>query len=65
MCVQRRLVCSAGDSPVRVIARSPVAWIAGRRVTKSLKPIDKDIYRVMSELPGRNESKRIGGLENQ
>jgi len=41
MCVQLRLVCSARDSPARVIARSPVAWIAGRRVTKSLKPIDK------------------------
>ena len=41
LCVQIRLVCSAGDSPVRVKARSPVAWIAGRRVTKSLKPIDK------------------------
>ena len=35
--VQLRLVCSAGGSPVRVKARSPVAWIAGRRVTKSLK----------------------------
>jgi len=38
---KKRLVCSAGDSPVRVKARSPVAWIAERRVTKSLKPIDK------------------------
>jgi len=62
LCVQLRLVCSAEDSPVRVKARSPVAWIAGRRVTKSLKPIDKVTLGVMSKLPGRNESKRIGGL---
>jgi hypothetical protein len=41
LCVQLKLVCSAGDSPVRVKARNLVAWIAGRRVTKSLKPIDK------------------------
>ncbi len=30
MCVQLRLVCSAGVSPVRVRIRSPVAWMAGR-----------------------------------
>ena len=63
MCVQIKLVCSAGDNPVRVIARSPVACIAVRRETKSLKPIDKVALRVMSESPGRNESERIGGLE--
>ena len=62
LCVQLRQICSAGDSPVRVKARSPVAWIAGRRVTKSLKPIDKVTLGVMSKLSGRNESKRIGGL---
>jgi len=28
LCVQSRLVCSAGGSSVRVKARSPVAWIA-------------------------------------
>jgi len=37
--------------------------MAGRRVTKSLKSIDKVILWVMSKLPGRNESKRIGGIE--
>ena len=62
LCVQLRLVCSAGDRPVRVKARSPVARIAGRRVTKSLKPIDKVTLGVMSKLSGRNASKRIGGL---
>jgi hypothetical protein len=30
-----------------------------------LKPIDKVTLGVMSKLPGRNESKRIGGLENR
>jgi hypothetical protein len=43
-CVQRRLACSAGDSPVRVRARDPVAWMAGRRETDDLKPIDKAIF---------------------
>ena len=32
--VQLKLVCSAGVSPVRVRARSPVAWIARIRETK-------------------------------
>ena len=41
LCVQLRLVCSVGDSPTGVIIRSPVAWIAGRRETEFLKPIDK------------------------
>jgi len=40
LCVQRRLACSAGDSPAGVEVRSPVAWIAGWRETKTLKPID-------------------------
>jgi hypothetical protein len=46
LCVQRRLVCSAGVSPVGVKVRSPVAWIAGWRETKTLKPIDKATERV-------------------
>lgn len=53
-----------GDRPTRIKARNPVAWIAERRETKSLKPIDKVTLGVMSESPGRNESERIGGLEN-
>ncbi len=40
-CVQLRLVCSVGVSPAEVKVRSPVAWIAGWRETKTLKPIDK------------------------
>ena len=48
MCVQRRLVCSAGDSPAGVKARSPVVWIAGWRETNTLKPIDKATERVVA-----------------
>ena len=40
LCVQRRLACSAGDRPAGAKVRSPVAWIAGWRETKTLKPID-------------------------
>lgn len=48
MCVQQRLVCSAGVSPAGVIVRSPVAWIAGWRETNTLKPIDKTAERVVA-----------------
>jgi len=44
-CVQRRLAYSAGDSPAEVKVRNPVAWMAGRRETDDLKPIDKAIVR--------------------
>ncbi len=64
MCVQLRLVGSAGVSPVRVRIRSPVAWMAGMRETDYLKPIDKAIHRDVSESPGHNESERIGGPES-
>src|SRR6266478_6732493 len=40
LCVQRRLACSAGDKPAGARVRGPVAWIAGRRETEFLKPID-------------------------
>jgi hypothetical protein len=43
MRVQLRLACSAGVSPAGVRIRSPVAWMAGRRETEYLKPIDKAI----------------------
>jgi len=49
-------------SPVRVVARSPVAWIAASRVTELLKSIDKVILWMMSKLLGRNESECTGGL---
>jgi len=64
LCVQLRLVCSAGVSPARVRIRSPVAWMAGTRETEYLKPIDKASVRDVSESPGRNESERTGGPES-
>ena len=41
LCVQLRLVCSAGGRPAGAKVRRPVVWIAGLRETKILKPIDK------------------------
>ncbi len=38
--------------------------MASKRETKCLKPIDKASFREVSELPGRNESERIGGPES-
>ena len=64
MCVQLRLACSAGDNPARVTIRNPVAWMAGMRETDYLKPIDKVIFWMVSELPGRNESERVGSPES-
>lgn len=44
-CVQRKLACSAGDSPAGAEIRSPVAWIADWRETDDLKPIDRPSLR--------------------
>ncbi len=52
MCVQVRLVCSAGVSPVRAIIRSPVAWMAGTRETDYLKPIDEAILKGCERVTG-------------
>ena len=65
MCVQQRLVCSAGASPARVSIRGPIAWMADMRETDYLKPIDKAIHRDVSESPGHNESEGIGGPESE
>jgi len=65
LCVQKRQACSAGVSPAGVRARSPVAWMAERRETEVLKPIDKAIFGMVSESPGRNESERMGGPESE
>jgi hypothetical protein len=51
-------------SPTEAKVRSLVAWIARRKETKSLKPIDEVVRRDGSESSGRNESERIGGLES-
>ena len=40
MCVQQRLARSVGDKPTEAKVRSLVAWIARRKETESLKPID-------------------------
>ena len=37
--------------------------MAGSRETEGLKPIDKAIFGIVSESPGRNASEHIGGLE--
>jgi len=49
---------SAGVSPAEGQARPLVAWAAERRETDGLKPADKAIYWMVSELPGRSESAR-------
>jgi hypothetical protein len=46
-------------------SQSPVAWIARRKETESWKPIDKAIFRMVSESSGRNESERGNGLETE
>src|SRR6266446_9836585 len=65
LCVQRRLARSAGDSPAKARARSLVAWMAGRRETNDLKPIDRVIVKDDRESPGRSASERTGGPENE
>jgi len=37
--------------------------MADWRETEGLEPIDKAIFGVVSESPGRNESERRGGLD--
>ena len=59
-----RQTCSVGASPTGVRARRPVAWMAGRRETEALKPIDDAIGRMASEWPGRNVSERRGSPES-
>lgn len=57
--VQREL------NPLGKGVRIPIAWIAGRRETKVLESIDKDMESMFASLAGRNESKRIGGPESE
>ncbi len=44
-------------------SQNPLARMAGKRETKCLKPIDKAIFGMVSELSGRNKSECVGGLE--
>jgi len=65
VCPTKVDISSEGQgSPSRVKARSPVAWMASWRETKSLEPIDKAVFRAVSESSGRNGNERIGGLKN-
>ena len=59
-----RLVYSAGVKPAGARVRGPVAWVVGRRETKSGESTDKAVLGMVSESSGRNESERTGGLEN-
>jgi hypothetical protein len=45
-------VCSVGDSPTGAKVRNPVAWIAGRKETELLKPIDKAIVKDGEQVTG-------------
>ena len=60
--VQVRQACSVGVSPTGVEVRRPVAWIALAKETKPMKSIDKAIFGMVSESPGRNASELRGGL---
>ena len=60
-CVQIRLAFSVGDSPTGVRVSSPVTWITWEEETNLVKLIDKAIFGMVSESPGRNESEPIGG----
>ena len=62
--VQKMLMCSVGGKPHRGKIQSLVAWIAGRKGTESLKPIDKAILGMVSESSGRNLREPECSLEN-
>jgi hypothetical protein len=53
----------SGSQPRRGKSQSPVTRVAGWRETKTLKPTDEAIERMVSESPGRNGSERTGGPE--
>jgi hypothetical protein len=53
----------SGSQPRRGKSQSPVTWVAGWRETKTLKPTDEAIERMVRESPGRNGSERTGGPE--
>jgi len=64
-CVQGRLTCSMGVSPIKARVGSFVAWVASVEETKRMKPTDKAILGMVSESPGRNASEPTGGLEKK
>jgi hypothetical protein len=48
LCVQERRTRPAGTKPAEARIRSLVAWIAKWRETKTLKPIDNTIIRMVA-----------------
>ena len=50
-----------GDNPTGVRVRDPVTWITREEETNLVKLIDKAIFGMVSESPGRNESEPTGG----
>src|SRR5207247_2154630 len=59
-CVQKGRRVQRESVPAGARARRPVAWMAGRRETEALEPIDEAIKRMVSESPGCNVSERVG-----
>src|SRR5436305_4257334 len=58
LCVQERLVCSAGDRPAGVRIGSPVAGGQPGGKPLVLKPLDNPTRGVGASCSGRNESER-------
>ena len=53
----------SGRQSHRGNSQNPVAWVAFVEETKRMKPTDKAILGMVSELPGRNASEPTGGLD--
>ena len=53
----------SGSQSHRGKSQNPVAWVAFAEETKRVKPTDKAILGMVSELPGRNESEPTDGLD--
>ena len=53
----------SGRQSHRGKSQNPVAWVASVEETNRMKPTDKAIVRMVSELPGRNASELMNGLE--
>ncbi len=64
-CVQGRLTCSMGVTPIKARVGSFVAWVASVEETKRMKPTDKAIHGMVSESPGCNESEPTGGPDKK
>ena len=54
----------SGRQSHRGRSQIPVVWVAPVEETKQVKPTDKAILGMVSELPGRNASEPKGGPDN-